>query len=156
MKELDMELRTIGRVKNPVKDKPPDGFNWREIVSEIEIDPALVEGLDSLSDFSHIMVTWWMHRATDKSKMALKVFPRGRKDLPPVGVFASRSPYRPNSLGRATVRLIERHGNILVVKGLDAIDGTPVLDIKPFIPGYDSPEEGATAPEWATYRQRKS
>ena len=151
-----MELRPIGRVISPVKDKPADGFNWQEVVSEIEIDPVLAEGLDSLTDFSHIMVTWWMHRAIDKSKMALKVLPRGRKDLPPVGVFASRSPYRPNSLGRATVRLLDRRGNILTVKGLDAIDGTPVLDIKPFIPGYDSPAEGAFAPEWATHRQRKS
>ena len=96
-----------------------------------------------------------MHKAVDKSKMALKVFPRGRKELPPVGVFASRSPYRPNSLGRATVKLIERRGNSLIVQGLDAIDGAPVLDIKPFIPGYDSPDEGVYAPEWATHHQRK-
>ncbi|MEN8614910.1 tRNA (N6-threonylcarbamoyladenosine(37)-N6)-methyltransferase TrmO [Dehalogenimonas sp. THU2] len=156
MTELTMELRPIGRIKSPVTEKPADGFDWREVVAEIEIDPALAEGLDGLTDFSHIMVYWWMHRATDKAKMALKVFPRGRKDLPPVGVFASRSPYRPNSLGRATVRLLERRDNVLVVQGLDAIDGTPVLDIKPFIPGYDSPEGGATAPEWTTRHQRKN
>jgi tRNA-Thr(GGU) m(6)t(6)A37 methyltransferase TsaA len=155
MEELKMELRPIGRVRSPVTEKPADGFDWREVVSEIEIDPALAEGLDGMEEFSHIMVAWWMHRAVDQSKMALKVFPRGRKDLPPVGVFASRSPYRPNSLGRATVRLLERRGNTLVVKGLDAIDGTPVLDLKPFIPGYDSPEEGATTPAWAA-RHRKT
>lgn len=156
MEELKMELRPIGRVRSPVIDKPADGFDWREVVSEIEIEPALEKGLDSLTDFSHIMITWWMHRAVDPSKKALKVYPRGRKDLPPVGVFASRSPYRPNSLGRATVRLIEKRGATLVVRGLDAIDGTPVLDIKPFIPGYDSPLEGVFAPEWATHHQRKN
>lgn len=155
MDELKMELKPIGWVKNPVTEKPADGFNWRQIMSEIVIDPSLAEGLDGLSDFSHIMVYWWMHKAVDKSKMALKVFPRGRKELPPVGVFASRSPYRPNSLGRATVKLIERRGNSLIVQGLDAIDGTPVLDIKPFIPGYDSPDEGVHAPEWATHHQSK-
>ena len=155
MQEIKIELKPIGRVISSVIEKPADGFNWREITSEIEINPELTEGLDSLTDFSHIMVYWWMHRATNKSKMALKVFPRGRKDLPPVGVFASRSPYRPNSLGRATVKLLERRDNVLVVQGLDAIDGTPVLDIKPFIPGYDSPLEGATAPEWAMRHQRQ-
>ncbi|AKG54411.1 hypothetical protein DGWBC_1797 [Dehalogenimonas sp. WBC-2] len=156
MGKMKMEIWPIGLVSSPVKEKPDDGFNWRENVSEIELDPALTEGLDRLTDFSHIMVIWWMHRATDKSKMALKVAPRGRTDLPPVGVFASRSPYRPNPIGRATVRLVARHGNVLTVRGLDAIDGTPVLDIKPFIPGYDSPEEGVYTPEWATHHQRKS
>ena len=64
-----------------------------------------------------------------------------------MGVFATRSPNRPNSLGKATDRLLERRGNILKVKGLDAIDGTPVLDIKPYIPGYDSVKR-AKAPSW--------
>ncbi|MGI2336095.1 MAG: tRNA (N6-threonylcarbamoyladenosine(37)-N6)-methyltransferase TrmO [Dehalogenimonas sp.] len=153
--ELKMDLQPIGWVRSPVKEKPDDGFRWQEIVAEIVIKPELLEGLDGLRDFSHIMVCWWMHQAVDPAKKALKVFPRGRKELPPVGVFASRSPYRPNSIGRATVRLLERRENILVVRGLDAIDGTPILDIKPFIPGYDSPMEGATAPEWATRHRRQ-
>jgi tRNA-Thr(GGU) m(6)t(6)A37 methyltransferase TsaA len=153
--ELKMQLKPIGLVNSPIREKPADGFNWREIVAEIIIKPELAEGLDGLADFSHIMVYWWMHQATDPAKMALKVYPRGRRELPPVGVFASRSPYRPNSIGRATVQLLERRDNILLVQGLDAIDGTPILDIKPFIPGYDSPAEGASAPEWATRHQRQ-
>ena len=155
MNELAMNLKPIGCVHSPVTEKPADGFDWRQVQAEIVIEPELAEGLDGLEDFSHIIVIWWMHRATDPAKMALKVYPRGRKDLPPVGVFSSRSPYRPNSIGRATPRLLERRGNVLVVQGLDAIDGTPVLDIKPFIPGYDSPPEGAEAPEWATRHQRQ-
>ena len=154
MASLKMELQPVGWVRSPVVEKPADGFNWRPVVSQIEIDERFAEGLDGLTDFSHIMVYWWMHQAVDKSKMALKVYPRGRRELPAVGVFSSRSPYRPNSLGRATVQLLERQANILTVRGLDAIDGTPVLDIKPFIPGYDSPAEGAVAPEWATRHQR--
>ena len=64
-----------------------------------------------------------------------------------MGVFATRSPDRPNPIGKATVRLLQRQGNILMVEGLDAIDGTPVIDIKPYIPGYDS-VENAKAPSW--------
>lgn len=146
-KPRDMALKAIGVVRNEVKQKPARGFNWREVVSQIIIDSHLAEALDGLDDFSHIIVLYWMHQATDSRKMAIKVHPRGRQSISPVGLFASRSPYRPNPLGKATVRLLERRGNILRVAGLDAIDGTPVVDIKPYIPDYDSASD-ATAPEW--------
>jgi tRNA-Thr(GGU) m(6)t(6)A37 methyltransferase TsaA len=142
-----MKLEPIGFVRNEIEEKPERSFDWRQIVSEIIIAPRLAEGLDSLDDFSHVIVISWMHQATDEDKMALKVQPRGRKELDPVGVFASRSPYRPNPLGKATVRLLERRGNILKVQGLDFINGTPVIDIKPYIPGHDS-ADGATTPPW--------
>ena len=142
-----MTLKAIGVVRNEIKQKPARGFNWREVVSQIIIDSHLAEALDGLDDFSHIIVLYWMHQATDSQKMAIKVHPRGRQDISPVGLFASRSPYRPNPLGKTTVRLLERRGNILRVAGLDAIDGTPVVDIKPYIPDYDSAGD-ATAPEW--------
>ena len=142
-----MALKAIGVVRNEVKQKPARGFNWREVVSQISIDSHLAEALDGLDDFSHIIVLYWMHQATDSQKMAIKVHPRGRQDISSVGLFASRSPYRPNPLGKTTVRLLERRGNILRVAGLDAIDGTPVVDIKPYIPDYDSASD-ATAPEW--------
>jgi len=73
----------------------------------------------------------------------------GKPELPLVGRFATRSPSRPNPVGQATVKLLERHDNILKVKGLDAIDGTPVIDIKPYLPGYDS-ADGAKVPLWMT------
>jgi tRNA-Thr(GGU) m(6)t(6)A37 methyltransferase TsaA len=142
-----MQLEPIGFIRNEVDEKPERGFDWQQIVSEIIIEPRLAEGLDGLEDFSHVIVISWMHQATEKDKMALKVHPRGRKELAPVGVFASRSPYRPNPLGKATVRLLGRRGNILQVKGLDFINGTPVIDIKPYIPGHDS-ADGAATPPW--------
>ena len=142
-----MKLNPIGFVCNEVTEKPERGFDWRQIVSEIKITPRLAEGLDSLDDFSHIIVISWMHEATEEDKMALKVHPRGRKELAPVGVFASRSPYRPNPLGKTTVQLLERQGNTLKVQGLDFINGTPVIDIKPYIPGHDS-ADGADTPPW--------
>lgn len=150
--KLSMPLKAIGHVCSGIKERKPPGFNWRQVTSEIVIEPELAAGLDGLEEFSHIIVIWWMHLSTDKSKMALKVNPKGRREVEPVGVFSSRSPYRPNPIGRATAKLIERNGNVLRVSGLDALDGTPVLDIKPFIPGYDS-VEGATAPLWTQHHR---
>jgi tRNA-Thr(GGU) m(6)t(6)A37 methyltransferase TsaA len=75
------------------------------------------------------------------------VHPKRNQNLPLVGVFATRSPVRPNPMGMATVKLLEHRDNVLKVIGLDAIDGTPVLDIKPYIPGSDSPAAART-PDW--------
>jgi tRNA-Thr(GGU) m(6)t(6)A37 methyltransferase TsaA len=89
-----------------------------------------------------------MHQVS-ASAPHIKIHPRGRQELPLVGLFATRSPHRPNSLGEATVRLLQRRGNVLKVQGLDAINGTPVIDIKPYIPGYDSVND-ASVPKWIT------
>ena len=153
-KQPGMPLIAIGIVRSEVKQKQKPSFNWWQVVSEIVVDEDLAEGLDGLSEFSHIIVLYWMHQAVGSEKMAIKVCPQGRHNLPPVGLFASRSPYRPNPLGKATVRLLERRGNILRVAGLDAIDGTPVLDIKPYIPDYDSAAD-ARAPKWIKHHRPK-
>jgi tRNA-Thr(GGU) m(6)t(6)A37 methyltransferase TsaA len=147
---LEMTVSPIGVVRNRVKQKQKPGYKWEEVVSEVVINDSLVEALDGLEEFSHIMVIYRLHMAIDKAKMADKVHPRGDKELPLVGRFATRSPYRPNSLGQKLVRLLERRGNVLRVRGLDALDGTPVIDIKPYIPGYDS-VENATVPKWAKH-----
>ena len=144
---LDISLRVIGIVRNGIKQRPELG--WEEIVSEIVVDSRLTEALDGLEEFSHIIVIYWMHRASAPVQVPTKIHPRGRQELPLVGIFATRAPYRPNPVGETTVRLLERQGNILKVEGLDAIDGTPVIDIKPYIPGRDSVTE-AKAPSWVT------
>lgn len=144
-----MTLKVIGIVRNEVEQKPKPGYNWWEIVSEIVVDSSLTEALDALEEFSHIIVLYWMHQVTTTAQLPLKVHPGGKQELPLVGRFATRSPNRPNPIGKATVRLLERQGNILKVEGLDAIDGTPVIDIKPYIPGYDSVAD-AKVPPWVT------
>jgi tRNA-Thr(GGU) m(6)t(6)A37 methyltransferase TsaA len=146
-KSPGMNLRAIGIVRNDIKQ--PIRHGWREIVSEIVVNSNLAEALDGLDEFSHIIVLYWMHRLDPGRQLPLKVHPMGKPELPLVGRFATRSPSRPNPVGQATVRLLERRGNILKVKGLDAIDGTPVIDIKPYIPGYDSASD-AKAPLWMT------
>jgi tRNA-Thr(GGU) m(6)t(6)A37 methyltransferase TsaA len=143
----DMKLKAIGIVRNGVKQ--PIRHGWSEVVSDIVIDSHLAEALDGLDQFSHLIVLYWMHQLNPRRKLPLKVHPMGKAELPLMGRFATRSPSRPNPVGQATVRLLERRGNILKVKGLDAIDGTPVIDIKPYIPGYDSATD-AKAPRWTT------
>jgi tRNA-Thr(GGU) m(6)t(6)A37 methyltransferase TsaA len=142
-----MTLKPIGVVKNKVKQTIRHG--WGEIVSDIVVDSDLTEALDSLDEFSHLIVLYWMHQLPAGRQLPLKVHPMGKPELPLVGRFATRSPSRPNPVGQATVRLLERKDNILKVKGLDAIDGTPVIDIKPYLPGYDSADD-AKVPLWIT------
>jgi tRNA-Thr(GGU) m(6)t(6)A37 methyltransferase TsaA len=140
-----MTLKPIGFVRNEIKQ--PATLDFKNIVSEIVIDSSLTEALDSLDEFSHIIVLYWMHRSDRQPP--LKIHPRGKTELPLVGLFATRSPNRPNPVGKATVRLLERQGNILRVEGLDAIDGTPVIDIKPYIPHNDS-MDNVKVPPWIT------
>ena len=121
-----------------------------DVVSDIVVDGSLTEALDNLDEFSHIIVIYWMHRLA-KKQVPIKVRPMGRPGRPLVGLFASRSPNRPNPIGKATVKLLQRQGNVLKVKGLDAIDGSPVIDIKPYIPGYDSVTD-TKVPAWITRR----
>lgn len=138
-----MLLKPIGVVRNEVKE--PRKVEWEGIISEIEIREDLEEALDGIEGFSHIIVLFWFHLAP--SEFPIKVHPRGRQDLPLIGILVSRYSARPNPIGLSVVRLLERKGRVLRVQGLDACDGTPVIDIKPFIPGYDSPHQ-ATTPDW--------
>ncbi len=143
-----MSLKAIGIVRNEVRERPPIDFNWAETVSEIAVDTRLTEALDGLEGFSHIIVLFWMHRVVS-GEVPLKIHPKGKPELPLTGLFATRTPNRPNPIGEATVKLLRRQGNILKVKGLDALDGTPVIDIKPYIPRSDSVAD-SEVPPWIT------
>jgi tRNA-Thr(GGU) m(6)t(6)A37 methyltransferase TsaA len=130
-------LRPIGVVRSAVRglgEAPKQGA-LAGTEAEIVVDPAYAAGLDGLPGRSgKIIVICWMDRA-DRSR--LKVHPRGREHLPERGVFSTRSPHRPNPLSLHTVELSGVRGNVLRVKGMDAVDGTPVLDIKPHSPELD-------------------
>ena len=142
---MDINTKVIGIVKNNIEE--PEDCDWTAVVSKIIVNKKYEQALDQIEGFSHIIVIYWMNHVTPAQRLKLKVHPRKRKALPLVGVFATRSPARPNPLGLATVRIMERRENVLKVTGLDAIDGSPVLDIKPYIPGYDSPTRAKT-PAW--------
>jgi tRNA-Thr(GGU) m(6)t(6)A37 methyltransferase TsaA len=138
-------FKPIGIVRNEVKG--PRRGGWEEVASEVVIEESLEECLEGLEEFSHILVIYWMHKVPPIQQPMGKIHPQGRADLPLVGLFATRTPYRPNPVGVRVARLVERKGNVLKVVGLDAIDGTPVLDIKPYLPPYDSPAD-FKVPDW--------
>ena len=139
---MKIELEPIGFVRSSVKQ--PQQGGWKEVVSEIVLEKEYEEGLRGLEDFSHIVVVFSM----DKVKTCeLTHRPQGRVDVPEVGIFACRCPARPNHLAISTVELLKMEKNVLKVKGLDALDGTPVLDIKPYTPQYDI-AKSARVPEW--------
>lgn len=110
-------------------------------ISEIIIKEEYKDCLDGIEDFSHIMVLYWAHHIADEKRYVSKVHPAGKKEYPLVGIFATRSPARPNPICATTVELLERKENVLKVKSLDAVDGSPVIDIKFHHPSYDAPSE---------------
>jgi len=115
----------------------------------IVMAPYLAEGLAGIDDFSHLWVIYWFHgNDTPEKRRTLKVHPRGNPVNPLTGVFATRSPVRPNLLGMQACRLVGRQGNRLEVAGLDAWDGSPVIDLKPYIPQIDAVPQAAIPP-WA-------
>jgi tRNA-Thr(GGU) m(6)t(6)A37 methyltransferase TsaA len=118
----------------------------RNVVSQLIFREELTEALEGVEEFSHLFVLFWLHRMSDADKRVMKVHPRGRSDMPLLGIFATRTPHRPNPIGLTRVKLLKVEGNIITVQGLDAFDGTPVLDIKPF-DTWDTTED-FKVPEW--------
>ena len=140
-----MNCKPIGTVKSPVREGVDVG--WGSVVSEIHIDPEYADGLIGLEAFSHAVVVFYMHQSSWTPASDLIRRPQGRADMPRLGIFAQRAKHRPNPIGITTVRLLGVDGNVLKVQGLDAIDGTPVVDIKPYFPQFDE-APGSRTPEW--------
>ena len=144
-RQKSIGLIPIGRVINDVEY--PNHVQWETITSQVVIAPQLVEALDGIDGFSHIVIIFYLHKVDEDRRSLLKVHPENKEELPLVGVFATRSPVRPNPIGITVVKLLERQENVLKVLGLDAYDGTPVLDVKPYLRRGDLIEE-ATMPDW--------
>lgn len=135
---MEIAFRPIGHVENEF-DEPAPGDEIRQRESRIIVDEDLSDGLEGIEGFEKLLVVFYFHRAP--KGYALRQHPRGDASQPKRGVFALRSPHRPNPIGVTVVNLVTVEGNVLVVRGLDALNGTPVLDIKPFIEGYDTKQE---------------
>ena len=140
-----MNLEPIGTVHAPVTAQVDE--NWGDVVSEIHLNDALAAGLLGIETFSHALIIFYMHEAEFTPATDLVRRPRGRADLPETGIFAQRAKHRPSPIGLTAVRVLGHDGSVLRVQGLDAIDGTPVLDIKPYVPVFDRIEAAAT-PAW--------
>jgi tRNA (Thr-GGU) A37 N-methylase len=141
-------LRPIGTVVGGRKEATDD--DWDNIEVVIALDPAQFspEATAGLGDFSHIEVVFHFNRVSADEINTGARHPRGRRDWPLVGIFAQRGKARPNRVGVTVCRLLSANGLTLLVRGLDAIDGTPVLDIKPVMKGF-LPRGEVREPEWA-------
>lgn len=138
-------LRPIGQVTSTVVNQTDQG--WGQVTSRIEILPPYRDGLLGLEQFSHVIVVTFLHQAGFDSARDLRRRPRGLSSLPEVGIFAQRAKDRPNPIGITATPLVKVSPDAIEVRGLDAIDGTPVLDLKPYYPAYDL-VQGASVPEW--------
>jgi tRNA-Thr(GGU) m(6)t(6)A37 methyltransferase TsaA len=136
-------LEPVGFVKN---DAVGNEVRDKNVISQIVFHKKLTEALEGVEEFSHLFVLFWLHGISDKGKQRMKVRPRGRRDMPLLGIFATRTPHRPNPIGLTRVKLLKVEGNVVTVQGLDAFNGTPVLDIKPF-DSWDTTED-FKVPEW--------
>ena len=135
-------IKPIGFVKNNIKE--PRFGNFTDEVSKIIVSKKFTKALTGIEDYSHIIIVYWM----DKTKDYVNTHrPQGNPRVPIVGIFACRCPQRPNPIGITTVKLISHQGNKIKIKGLDILNGTSIIDIKPYWPQYDK-VVGGKIPDW--------
>lgn len=139
-----LSIIPIGTVRNEISTPIVQG--WAKIVSDLVLDEQYTDGLDGIEEYSHVVVIFWMDKAG--SPKSLRGHVQSREDLPVAGIFARRGPSRPNPIGITAASLVSREKNILRVQGVDAMDGTPIVDIKPYTPAFDK-VENAKIPEWS-------
>lgn len=147
-----IEITPIGYVSHKLDDEEIPRQR-AVMVSEITIDDQWSDALTGIEEYSHIFVLFWMHKRNENTSVEQLIHPRGDKNLPLSGVLATRVRNRPNPVGLAVAELLERNGNTLKVKRLDAFNGTPIIDIKPY-DDYDV-FESVKVPEWWAKRCRK-
>jgi tRNA-Thr(GGU) m(6)t(6)A37 methyltransferase TsaA len=138
-----VKIESIGYVETDANEME---IKVKDKISKIILREDLTEALEGVKDFSHLFVIFWMHGISTEERKLTKVHPRGRSDMPLLGVFATRSPDRPNPIGLTLVELLKIEKNILTVRGLDALNGTPILDLKPF-DSWDV-AKNANVPDW--------
>ena len=144
---MQYSIKPIAFVNNTRKDILDD--NWGSVISTIELEGNINEAsLKGINEFSHLEIIYLFNKVSDDKIQYEARHPRNNKDYPEVGIFAQRGKNRPNKLGVTIVELIEQKQRILIVKGLDALDGTPIIDIKPVMKEF-LPKEEVRQPEWS-------
>ena len=140
------ELQPVGHVRSTRHE--PDDDSWSKENASIELDPPFDQrAIQGLEEFSHCLVVYVFDRASwDVSRMVRH--PRGNREWPEVGIFAQRAKDRPNTLGVSVCRLLRIEGSAIHLEGLDAIDGTPVVDIKPWMEEF-GPRSATHQPAWS-------
>ena len=144
----DIKMSPIGFVRSSRQKMEDD--RWDAESAHIELSPHFnAESLSGLSDFSHAEILFYMHRVEAAKIETTARHPRNNIKWPKVGIFAQRGKNRPNQIGLTICKILRVHGNELHVEGLDAIDGTPVLDIKPWVQEF-APRGSIFQPNWIT------
>jgi tRNA-Thr(GGU) m(6)t(6)A37 methyltransferase TsaA len=143
-----IEMHPIGWVHSPIKTTEDDC--WSGLVMSIELDTTLytAESLQGLADFSHADILFHLDQISPERIHTGARHPRGRTDWPKTGIFAQRGRERPNRIGLSTCRIVRVEGTRLFVAELDAVDGTPVLDIKPYMSEF-GPRDKVHQPAWS-------
>lgn len=122
---------------------------------ELHLDPEFAPGLLGLDAWSHVDVFYWFDKNDNETQRAiLQVHPRRNPANPLTGVFACRAPVRPNLIALTTCRVLSVKDNVVTIDGIDAFDGTPILDLKPHIPGLDQTQEEYHVPDWVGRRPK--
>lgn len=131
---MEFTLRPIGVIHSPFteKEQTPIQVTRSQAIGSVQIYSEFAEGLKDIEELSHIHLIYIFHESVGYS-LHVKPFLDDREH----GIFATRYPYRPNPIGISTVRLLERRNNALTIEGVDVLDGTPLLDIKPYVPDFD-------------------
>lgn len=139
---MEIKLKPIGFAKN--QEKKHFG-GWDEVATDLAINKQYQKALKGLEDYSHIIVIYWMHEV---KTCDIRHVPQGKVgEVPEVGIFACRCSQRPNPIGVSTVKILSIKNNIITVQGLDIVKDTPILDIKPYTPQYDSVTD-PKVPDW--------
>lgn len=138
-----IQLTFIGKIKSSFT---LNSGKKNDIVADIIINKKYVNGLKGIEDYSHIIILFWLDKITKTERSNLMIFPRGCESFPKVGIFSTRGRTRPNPIGLTVVKLISKKKNVLKVKGLDAFDGTFVLDIKPY--DHKDIKNDINVPKW--------
>ncbi|PZR30641.1 SAM-dependent methyltransferase [Caulobacter segnis] len=149
-----IEMTPIGRVEGG--REVPEDDDWGQSRARIVLDPGRFDGeaLMGLDTFSHAEIVYVFDKVTDSEIVNGARHPRGDKDWPRIGIFAQRGKNRPNRIGVTVCEVVAVNGRTLEVRGLDAIDGTPVLDIKPVMSGF-APRGEVREPDWAREIMKK-
>jgi tRNA-Thr(GGU) m(6)t(6)A37 methyltransferase TsaA len=143
-----MQVTPIGQVASPRREAVDD--DWGDIVSTITLDDRFgADALRGLEDFSHLEVVYVFDRVSEDDLHTGARRPRNNPDWPEVGIFAQRGKARPNRLGVSRCEVLSVDGRVITVRALDAIDGTPVLDIKPYMAEF-APRGAVRQPAWST------
>ena len=144
MEEINID--EIGLVSNDVHQISL--VDWSDVSSIVKFKSEFKDYLVHLDDYSHVIVVGWLHLIPSELRNRSQAYPNGDAELPLQGALALRGGARPNPISVTVCQIIDLHGSELALKGLDLVDGTPILDIKPYIPFYDS-EMNAQLPVWA-------